>query len=245
MDVLSQLWQREGAWGVWKGTNVTFLYSLLLKTVETWTRSMLAALLNLPDPGLLSEAGGGVGGLDILDSPLPFASLGVVVVAAGVAGLLLAPLDIVRTRYVPHAWPCQSTNPSQHNPHIRSRTTPLHNVLPPLSIPLDLPNLSPLTNGPPQHPSNINIHVDPPLPPLKPPYRPNNNSNLLLNLHVPLLGPRSLHHPPLRNGPSPRPDERRRARWQLRFNTTSPQIQKYLPSSSSNRRPPNSSQHNR
>lgn len=61
---------------------------------------MLAALLNLPDPGLLSEAGGGVGGLDILDSPAPFASLGIVVAAAGVAGLLLAPLDIVRTRYV-------------------------------------------------------------------------------------------------------------------------------------------------
>lgn len=99
-EVLAQLWQREGAWGVWKGTNVTFLYSLLLKTLETWTRSMFSALFNLPDPGFITDVGGGVGGLDILDSPSPLASLGVAVVAASVAGLLLAPLDIVRTRYV-------------------------------------------------------------------------------------------------------------------------------------------------
>lgn len=99
MEVLAQLWQREGAWGVWKGTNVTFLHGVLLKTVETWTRGMLSALLNLPDPGVVVSAGG-IGGLDILDSPSPLSSLGIAVAAAGVAGLLLAPLDAVRTRYV-------------------------------------------------------------------------------------------------------------------------------------------------
>jgi len=98
LEVLGQSWAREGAWGVWKGTNVTFLYGLLLKTIETWTRSMFSALLNLPDPGSIGNTYGSVGGLDILDSPAPLASLGVAVIAAGVAGLLLSPLDIVRTR---------------------------------------------------------------------------------------------------------------------------------------------------
>ena len=63
----------------------------------------LSALLNLPDPGLLGAAGGGngidVGGLDIIDSPSPVASLGVAVVAAAIAGCTLGPLDMVRTRY--------------------------------------------------------------------------------------------------------------------------------------------------
>ncbi len=97
LEVLSELWQREGTWGVWKGTNTTFLYSILLKSFETWTRSCLSALLSIPDPGLLASSGG-VGGLDIIDSPFPLASLSVAVAAAGIAGLFLAPLDIVRTR---------------------------------------------------------------------------------------------------------------------------------------------------
>ncbi|KAK5167312.1 hypothetical protein LTR04_007246 [Oleoguttula sp. CCFEE 6159] len=106
LDVLSQLWAKEGAWGVWKGTNATFVYSVLLKTIESWTRSLLSALLNLPDPGLLVGSVGagadglGVGGLDIVDSPSPLASLGIAVAAAGIAGLVLAPLDIVRTRLI-------------------------------------------------------------------------------------------------------------------------------------------------
>ncbi|KAI9822523.1 MAG: mitochondrial fusion and transport protein ugo1 [Pycnora praestabilis] len=98
LEVLSQLWQKEGAWGIWKGTNTTFIYSILLKTIESWARSMLSAVLNVPDPGLL--AGAGVGGLDVIDSPYPLASLGVAVAAAGIAGVLLAPLDIVRARLI-------------------------------------------------------------------------------------------------------------------------------------------------
>ena len=98
-EVISQLWTREGAWGIWKGTNVTFLHNLLLRTLETWLRGMLCAVLNLPDPSP-GVIGGGtiVGGLDILDSPSPVASLAVAVVAAGAAGLLCVPLDVCRTR---------------------------------------------------------------------------------------------------------------------------------------------------
>ncbi|KAK4985696.1 hypothetical protein LTR50_005788 [Elasticomyces elasticus] len=103
LEVLAQLWQHSGATGIWKATNTTFIYNVLAKTIESWTRSLLSAILNLPDPGALirgpgDAVAGAVGGIDIVDSPSPFASLGVAVVAAGITGLMLAPLDIVRTR---------------------------------------------------------------------------------------------------------------------------------------------------
>lgn len=70
---------------------------------------MFSALLNLPDPGLIPGSTAGVGGLDVVDSPSPLVSLGVAVAAAGVAGLLLAPLDIVRTRSVTLTRYCLTT----------------------------------------------------------------------------------------------------------------------------------------
>ncbi|KAF1996479.1 mitochondrial carrier [Amniculicola lignicola CBS 123094] len=100
LEVIAQLWQKEAAWGVWKGTNITFVYNFLLKTSESWTRSLLAALFNIPDPGLLGSAGSGIGGLDIIDSPNPIMSLIVAVAASAIAGLALAPLDLIRTRLI-------------------------------------------------------------------------------------------------------------------------------------------------
>lgn len=105
MEVLSQLWQHSGATGLWKATNATFLNNILVKAVESWTRSLLCALCNLPDPSALSSGpselvASAMGGLDITDSPAPMASLAVAVAAAGIAGVLLSPLDIVRTRFV-------------------------------------------------------------------------------------------------------------------------------------------------
>ncbi|KAF2754674.1 mitochondrial carrier [Pseudovirgaria hyperparasitica] len=99
-EVLSQLWQKESVFGVWRGTNATFVYNFLLKTIESWTRSMLSALLNVPDPGLHGSFGSGIGGLDVVDSPNPFFSLAVAVAAAGVAGFVLAPLDLIKTRII-------------------------------------------------------------------------------------------------------------------------------------------------
>jgi fusion and transport protein UGO1 len=99
-EVIAQLWQKESAWGVWKGTNVTFVYNFLLKTTESWTRSLLSALLNIPDSGLMGTAASGIGGLDIMDSPSPLLSLAVAVSATAIAAFALAPLDIVRTRLI-------------------------------------------------------------------------------------------------------------------------------------------------
>lgn len=99
LDVIGQLWQKESVWGVWKATNSTFIYSFLLNTTETWFRSLIAAVLNVPDPSLLGSPTA-VGGLEILDSPSPLTSLAVAVTATAIAATLLAPLDLIRTRLI-------------------------------------------------------------------------------------------------------------------------------------------------
>ncbi|KAI1396251.1 mitochondrial carrier domain-containing protein [Hypoxylon fuscum] len=95
-DVISQLWSKESAWGVWKGTNATFLYTVLQSLLENWSRSLLSALLNVPDLGLKDD----VDRLVDIASPYPWASLCVAAAAAVATGLILAPLDLVRTRLI-------------------------------------------------------------------------------------------------------------------------------------------------
>ncbi|CAJ2506479.1 Uu.00g006090.m01.CDS01 [Anthostomella pinea] len=95
-DVLSQLWSKEWAWGVWKGTNTTFLYTVLQSLLENWSRSLLSALLNVPDLGVKDD----VERLVDIASPYPWASLCVAAAAAVATGLILAPLDLVRTRLI-------------------------------------------------------------------------------------------------------------------------------------------------
>jgi mitochondrial fusion and transport protein UGO1 len=97
LEVISQEWSKEGAWGVWKGSNATFVYSFLLKTLESWSRGVLSALFNVPDPGLIVGLGAAA---DVVDASYPWSSLGVAIAAAVAAGLVLAPLDLVRTKSV-------------------------------------------------------------------------------------------------------------------------------------------------
>ncbi|KAL8754096.1 MAG: hypothetical protein Q9199_004594 [Rusavskia elegans] len=108
---LSTLWQKEGAWGIFKGTNSTYVHSILLSTITSFARSFFAAIFAVPDPSLsfqINPPAGSVGGLDILSSPTPMASLAIAVSAAGIAGILLAPLDIARTKLM--------LTPSTHPP---------------------------------------------------------------------------------------------------------------------------------
>ncbi|KAF8853470.1 mitochondrial carrier [Acephala macrosclerotiorum] len=96
LEVVSQEWNKEGAWGVWKGSNTTFVYNILLQTIEKWSRGLLSALLNIPDSGLNV-------GLDTsadLVGPYPWASLGLAIGAAAMAGIILAPLDLLRTKLI-------------------------------------------------------------------------------------------------------------------------------------------------
>lgn len=97
LEVISQEWTKEGAWGVWKATNATFIHSLLLTTLENWSRGVFSAIFNVPDPGAIVGLGAVT---DVIDTPYPWASLGVAVAASVVTGLLLAPLDLVRTKSV-------------------------------------------------------------------------------------------------------------------------------------------------
>ncbi|TGJ87021.1 hypothetical protein E0Z10_g1725 [Xylaria hypoxylon] len=96
LDVISQIWSKESAWGVWKGTNATFLYSILQSLLENWGRSLLSALLNVPDLGVKDD----VDRLVHIASPYPWASLCVAAAAAVTTGLILAPLDLIRTRLI-------------------------------------------------------------------------------------------------------------------------------------------------
>lgn len=94
VEVMGQLWQKEGAWGVCKGTNATFVYKVLYSLLENWSRSLLSALFDVPDLGLKTD----MDRLVDLASPYPWASLCVAAAAAVVTGLILSPLDLVRTR---------------------------------------------------------------------------------------------------------------------------------------------------
>ncbi|CAK7216891.1 hypothetical protein SCUCBS95973_002965 [Sporothrix curviconia] len=96
LEVISQLWQKEGAWGVWKGTNASFLYTVLQSLLENWSRSLLSALFDVPDLGLKDD----VDRLIDIASPYPWASLFVAAAAAVATGLILSPLDVVRTRLI-------------------------------------------------------------------------------------------------------------------------------------------------
>lgn len=95
MEVISQEWSKEGAWGVWKASNATFVYSLLLQTMEQWARGMFSAAFNVPEAAVTSGANVSA---QLIDSPYPWSSLAVAVAAAVSAGLVLAPLDLIRTK---------------------------------------------------------------------------------------------------------------------------------------------------
>ena len=89
---------------MWKGSNATFLYTVLQSLLENWSRSFLSAIFNVPDLGVKDD----IDRLVEIASPYPWASLIVAATAAVATGVLLAPLDLVRTRYVPFVCSCRS-----------------------------------------------------------------------------------------------------------------------------------------
>ncbi|KAG8355005.1 hypothetical protein FVEN_g7140 [Fusarium venenatum] len=96
LEVIGQLWSKEGAWGVWKGSNATFLYTVLQSLLENWGRSFLSAIFNVPDMGVRED----IDRMIDIASPYPWASLFVAAAAAVATGLVLSPLDLVRTRLI-------------------------------------------------------------------------------------------------------------------------------------------------
>lgn len=91
---MSQEWNKEGASGVWKGANTTFVYGLAWTAVESFAGGLASGVLDVPYLGLV----GGKGYLSVGDSPNPWASLAVAIIASVSAGIVLAPLDMIRTK---------------------------------------------------------------------------------------------------------------------------------------------------
>ncbi|KAJ5518902.1 hypothetical protein N7453_001324 [Penicillium expansum] len=69
-EVLSQLWSSSGPTSLWKSSNTTFIYSLLLPTLNTFIRSLLTAIVGLPEEDISMSMTA-----DILTASSPLATL--------------------------------------------------------------------------------------------------------------------------------------------------------------------------
>lgn len=92
MEVLSQLWSTSGPTAPWKATNATFIYSLLLPTLNTFIRSLLSAIVGLPEEDIASSMTA-----DILTAASPTATLILSFISSALSAILLSPIDTART----------------------------------------------------------------------------------------------------------------------------------------------------
>lgn len=86
-SVMDAVWSSEGFVGSFKATNLSFLYSFLREIIEGQFSGIFSVLLGIPDPVLAIETG------DV-------SSLLVNIASAGLTAILLAPLDIARTKII-------------------------------------------------------------------------------------------------------------------------------------------------
>ncbi|KAK7205317.1 mitochondrial carrier domain-containing protein [Myxozyma melibiosi] len=117
---MGALWTKDGPWGIWKGSNVTFVQNLAFNTIESWMSAFFSAIIGISDPSII----------DVIDSTHPLVALFASVTATTVTALLLSPLDIVRTKLIltpPDAQPRSVVTSLQCLP---SLTCPQHLLLP-------------------------------------------------------------------------------------------------------------------
>ena len=101
IDALSSISQSSGALSMWRATNTTFIYSILSRTLETFFRSFLAALLGVAEPDILAPlTTSAIPDPSILSSASPAATVFISTAACALAGLVLAPVDAARTRLI-------------------------------------------------------------------------------------------------------------------------------------------------
>ena len=93
-DVLSQLWSTGGPSSVWKGSTSTFLYSLLLPTLNTFIRGLLSAILGFPIP---EDSFSTLPDLDMLTASSPATVLLISGISSALSSVILSPLDTART----------------------------------------------------------------------------------------------------------------------------------------------------
>ncbi|KAJ5495220.1 hypothetical protein N7539_000336 [Penicillium diatomitis] len=129
MDVLSQLWSTSGPSSPWKASNATFIYSLLLPTLNTFIRSLLSAIVGFPEEDIASSMAA-----DILTAPSPLATLILSFISSSLSAILLSPIDTARTFLM--------LTPAIHGPRslihaIRQLPTP-NCTIPPHLVPITI-----------------------------------------------------------------------------------------------------------
>lgn len=129
MDVLSQLWTTSGPSSPWKASNATFIYSLLLPTLNTFIRSLLSAIVGLPEEDISSSMAA-----DILTASSPLVTLLLSFISSSVSALVLSPIDTARTFLM--------LTPATHGPRslvraIRELPTP-NCTIPPHLVPITI-----------------------------------------------------------------------------------------------------------
>ncbi|KAK9466061.1 mitochondrial carrier domain-containing protein [Lipomyces arxii] len=87
---MGALWRKDGPWGIWRGSNVTFLQNVLFTTFESWLSAFFSAILSIPDSQIV----------DIAESSHPVLSLVTSITVTTAVTVALAPLDIVRTKLI-------------------------------------------------------------------------------------------------------------------------------------------------
>ncbi|KIW29344.1 uncharacterized protein PV07_05163 [Cladophialophora immunda] len=101
IDALSSLSSSGGALAMWRATNSTFVYNILTRTLETFFRSFLAAVLGVAESDILNTpASGAIPDISILTSTAPVATIMISTAAAAMSALVLAPIDAARTRLI-------------------------------------------------------------------------------------------------------------------------------------------------
>lgn len=100
LDALSALSSNSGALAIWRGTNSTFLYSVLLRTFETFFRSFLAAAFGVADIESVLNTSTTISDNNILSSTSPLVTIMIATTATAISALLLAPIDAARTRLI-------------------------------------------------------------------------------------------------------------------------------------------------
>jgi mitochondrial fusion and transport protein UGO1 len=101
LETLSALSSSGGALAMWRATNSTFVYNILMRTLETFLKGFLAAVFGVAENDILSgAAGGAVPDISILTSTSPAATILISTAAATLSSLVLAPIDAARTRLV-------------------------------------------------------------------------------------------------------------------------------------------------
>ncbi|EHY54156.1 hypothetical protein HRR83_004813 [Exophiala dermatitidis] len=101
LDALSSLSSSSGVLAMWRATNSTFIYTVLSRTLETFFKSFLAAVLGLAEHDILSPISSGtIPDSSILVSSSPGATILITAAATAMSALVLAPIDAARTRLI-------------------------------------------------------------------------------------------------------------------------------------------------